>query len=223
MYNYSTARLPGYWPARVSKCFNSGTHTCRLLLTWRRAQSSSAARCWLHSFSMCHYPDPTTFPHTPHIMTQIRLLPPKPQSAVIQDQQPELDRYSNALSREQSQGSGTAGRGATSCGEAAVAVDSTAGRQQQEAGLGDGAGSSSLNRHNSHLTWSQRQQLRRTSAALRHATASRHVPPQESRRPPGHTPSPPPPPPPPLFLRLTVFWAVTNVKPQRASKQRKPL
>lgn len=38
---------------------------------------------------------------------------------------------------------------------------------------------------NSALSWSRRQQLRRTSAAMRHAAASRQVPHQDNRLPPG--------------------------------------
>lgn len=111
---------------------------------------------------------------------------PNFQSVVLQDQQLEMIRYSTALSREQPQGSEISGDADASGGHTAVAADNTAGERQQQAGLSNTAGRSSLNRHSSHLTWSQRQQLRRTLAAQRHAAASRHVPPQESRRPSGH-------------------------------------
>ncbi|DBB10182.1 TPA: hypothetical protein ACH3X3_001759 [Trebouxia sp. C0006] len=43
----------------------------------------------------------------------------------------------------------------------------------------------SLHSQNSALSWSQRQQLRRTSAAMRHASASRQLPHQDNRVPPG--------------------------------------
>lgn len=42
-----------------------------------------------------------------------------------------------------------------------------------------------LHSQNSALSWSQRQQLRRTSAAMRHASASRQLPHQDNRVPPG--------------------------------------
>ncbi|KAL0036649.1 hypothetical protein WJX79_004029 [Trebouxia sp. C0005] len=44
---------------------------------------------------------------------------------------------------------------------------------------------SGLHSQNSALSWSQRQQLRRTSAAMRHASASRQLPHEENRVPPG--------------------------------------
>ncbi|KAL3157526.1 hypothetical protein ABBQ32_011986 [Trebouxia sp. C0010 RCD-2024] len=117
-----------------------------------------------------------------------------------QDQQTELERFSDTLSR-----------GPSGDGGGGVAHDSTSKQQDPETGLGAGlgAGRSSLNRQSSALTWSQRQQLRRDSAAVRSAAASRHVLPQETTGAPGaknqvelaiqrssqvppHTPTPPP-------------------------------
>ena len=54
--------------------------------------------------------------------------------------------------------------------------------QMQDAGSHDSA---PLQKQNSSLSWSARQHLRRTSAASRHASASRHVPHQDNRLPPG--------------------------------------
>lgn len=124
---------------------------------------------------------------------------PKVQTVVLQDQQHVLDRYSDTLKRD-SPGLGAAEDGA----------EAMAGKGQDEARLCDGAERSSLNRHSSHLTWSQRQQLRRTSAAVRRAAASRHAPPQESRGPPGSTP--------PLPLLRLSFCAVQSLtrQPPRA-------
>ncbi len=44
-----------------------------------------------------------------------------------------------------------------------------------------------LHSQNSALSWSQRQQLRRTSAAMRYASASRQLPHQDNRVPPGQS------------------------------------
>lgn len=97
---------------------------------------------------------------------------------MLQDQQAEVERFSGAVSRGPS--------GDDGCSN--VTDDSTSQGQDPEAGLADRAGGSSLSRQSSALTWSQRQQLRRTSAAVRSAAASRHVAPVQNRGLPGCSP-----------------------------------
>ena len=125
----------------------------------------------------------------------------------MQDQQPELERFSDTLSREPSREGGagvahdTTSKAPKQDPEAGLEAGARAGAGAgAEAGAGAGACRSSLNRQSSALTWSQRQQLRRDSAAVRSAAASRHVATQENRRAPGGSP--------PLFA----CYAATSMK-----------
>ena len=96
-------------------------------------------------------------------------------SCGVQDQQTELERFSDAVSSASSPN--------FTAGLAAESASQQQQQQQQQASLGNG--SSTLHSQSSALSWSQRQQLRRTSAVLRHAAASRHMPHQEGRLPSG--------------------------------------
>lgn len=101
----------------------------------------------------------------------------------LQDQGPELQRFSVSLSNNTAE-------------KHSPRADGTS-MQKQESGCSV----EDLCKHNSALTWSERQQLRRTSAAMRHASASRQLPHQEHRIPPGLLPT----------LLLLLLWLSVSI------------
>lgn len=104
-------------------------------------------------------------------------------SAALQDQGPELQRFSVSLSNNTAE-------------KHSPGADGTS-MQKQESGCSV----EGLCKHDSALTWSERQQLRRTSAAMRHASASRQLPHQEHRIPPGLLPT----------LLLLLLWLSVSI------------